>query len=141
MRLSWASEMSRSICFKYDHEGIFVVVAATFSSKITVEGDKEACNCQEGHDKDKIWIAIERITNEIWMATVSCVRWRPKLAGSMETAGFPWKLEGSFRRRWGSGVAAEGKEKYMANELQRNHEKGTRSSCFGQRTKSSKKCW
>ena len=37
------------------------------------------------------------------MVSVSCVRWTPKLAGSVETAKSPWKMKGSFQRRRKSG--------------------------------------
>ena len=45
--------MGRSICFKYDRDGISAVVAATVTSKIKIKGEKEACNFEEGHDKEK----------------------------------------------------------------------------------------
>ena len=51
--------MGLAICFKSEYEGIFVVVAVSVTSKIKIEGEKEACNSGEGHDKEKIRVVVE----------------------------------------------------------------------------------
>ena len=69
------------------------------------------------------------------MTSVSCVRWRPKLAGSMETTHFPWKIEGSFQRRRDLGSLLKDKKKYLAKELHRQFETITISSCLARELK------
>ena len=71
MKLSRASEMGLSNCSKSRCEGFCVVVAVTFDIKI--KGEKGDGNFEESHDKVKFRLVIERIANEIRVATVSCV--------------------------------------------------------------------
>ena len=70
MRLCWVSEICLAICFKSEYEDFFIVAVPSFLNKI--EGEKEVCNFEEGHD-------VERMANEIQATSVSCVKWRPKL--------------------------------------------------------------
>ena len=41
MRLCWASEKGLVFCFKSEYEGIFVVVAVSFTSKAKIEGERK----------------------------------------------------------------------------------------------------
>ena len=72
------------VCFKSEYEGIFVVVAVSFTSEIKIEGDKEACNSEEGHDRETFWMVVERMANEIRMAPdggqSSQDQWQPPLS-------------------------------------------------------------
>ena len=81
----------------------------TRTFEIEVKGEKEFGSREEGHDKEKFELVIERVANEIWMATVSCVKRRPKVAGSTETAERSEKKKKKKRRRnsWNTGQEKE----------------------------------
>ena len=62
---------------------ISVIVAVS-----KIEARKRSLQSEKGHDKEKFWMVVERVANEIEMASVSCVKWRSQLAGPLETTYF-----------------------------------------------------
>ena len=65
--------------------------------KDQIKVKEEASNFEGGNDREKFRLVVERMANEIRVESFFCVRWRPKLAGSVVTTRFRWKTEGSFQ--------------------------------------------
>ena len=126
------------ICSKSKDESVFcrrrhLLLPSSSRSRV----QRKLTILKKGNDTEKLWMVFKRMANKIRMAPFSCVRGRPKLAGSLETTKFSWKVEGSFQRRWRAGVVAKGQEKHLVKELPRKPEKRTRSPCFARSIKSS----
>ena len=75
-----------SVLFKQKNESVAVIVAASVSSKeAKITSDKEVNNLEERNDKEKLWMVVERMANEIRVESFSCQRRQPNFGGKWRT--------------------------------------------------------
>ena len=92
-------ELGLAICFKSKYESVSVVVPFHSPLRSRSRVKRKLTILKKAMTKNKFWMVVERMANEIRMESYSCVGWRPKLAGSVDTTNPPWEMEGSFQCR------------------------------------------
>ena len=69
VKVTVTTEMGLAICFKSENAGFFVVVSVTLTFEVNIKGEKKLAVLQS-HDKEKIGIVIERMADEVRVATL-----------------------------------------------------------------------
>ena len=78
-------EVGLAINFKSKYESISVVVPFHSPLRSRSRVKRKLTILKKAMTKNKFWMVVERMANEIRMESYSCVGWRPKLAGSVDT--------------------------------------------------------
>ena len=69
VKVTVTTEMGHVICCKLENAGFFVVVSVTLTFEVNIKGEKKLAVLQS-HDKEKIGIVIERMADEVRVATL-----------------------------------------------------------------------
>ena len=83
--------------FQLKDESVAVIVATSFSpEEVEITSGKEVTNLEESNDKYIFRMVVKRMANEIRVESFSCVRRRPKFAGTADTTKSQRKTERRF---------------------------------------------
>ena len=99
--------------FKLKYESVTFVIPISF---------------EEISDEEIFRMTVRRMANAIRVESFSCVRRRPKLSRTVDTAKSQWKNGKHFQRFMGSEVNGQKQEEHVAKQLQRKLEERERES-------------